>query len=364
MNLRRTPTKRERALNRREFLVRTAGTAAGAAALTSIGPLSSPALADSSGLTVPAGKRGIILYTVRDVISRRPDPANGIGGGFAYTLQQLSGMGYKQVEFAGYGQDTSILGRQITPAEIRKLLDDNGLIANGSHIGIDQVVNPDAWKRQLDTAATLGMAYLGTPSIPTSSPYKADWARVADQFNQAGQYSLTNYGISLYQHNHHGEYAFLLDAGPLDANGHPTRSTGLRGLQYFFTVTDPKYVWFEMDIYWAYVAQYRYQTYTDANGNKQTNIFDPIATVAANPHQFPLFHVKDGVRDNNSADGYDMVPAGTGVVPLQKLLNAIGDSGYHHPNYEQDNAPGDSAHPNQSLQFSQISYNNISSWRG
>lgn len=364
MHFRSTPTKRERALNRREFLARTAGTAAGAAALSSLGPLASPALADANGLTIPADKRGIILYTVRDVISRRPDPANGIGGGFAYVLQQLSGMGYKQVEFAGYTQDTSILGRQITPAEIRQLLDDNGLIANGSHIDISQVVNSDNWKNQLDVAATLGMQHLGTPSIPTSSPYPADWARVADQFNQAGQYSLTNYGIRLYQHNHHAEYAFLLDTGPLDANGHPTRSTGQRGLEYFFTVTDPKYVWFEMDIYWAYVAQYRYQTYTDASGNKATNIFDPIATVAANPHQFPLFHVKDGVRDTNVGDGYDMVPAGTGVVPLQKLLNTIGDSGYHHPNYEQDNAPGDSAHPNQSLQFSQISYENMASWRG
>ena len=38
MYLRRTPTKRQRELSRREFLIRMAGTAAGVAALASIGP--------------------------------------------------------------------------------------------------------------------------------------------------------------------------------------------------------------------------------------------------------------------------------------------------------------------------------------
>src|SRR5437763_8504018 len=113
MYLRRSPTQRQRALSRREFLARTAGTAAGAAALTSIGPFTTPALADARGVTVPPDKRGIILYTIRDVISREPDPANGINAGFAYALEQVSGMGYQQVEFAGYTQSTSILGRQI-----------------------------------------------------------------------------------------------------------------------------------------------------------------------------------------------------------------------------------------------------------
>jgi hypothetical protein len=50
------------------------------------------------------------------------------------------------------------------------------------------------------------------------------------------------------------------------------------------------------------------------------------------------------------------------VIPLQKLLNTIGDHGYHDPNYEQDNAPSNTD-PNQSLQFSQISYDNIAGWR-
>lgn len=358
--------KRELAqLSRRGFLTASAAVAAGSAALSAFGPGAPAAFAShggphggSHGVTVPPSRRGIILFTVRDVITRAPDPANGIGGGFRYAFEQLSAMGYREVEFAGYTQHTSILGRQITPKEIRQLLDDNGLVANGSHISIN-FNDPAGFEQQLDIAETLGMPYLGTPNIPTTSKYKSDWQRAADSFNAFGELAAKR-GIRLYQHNHHAEYDFLLDAGPLDANGKPTRSTGLRALEYFFTLVDPKLVWFEMDIFWAYVAQHRYQTYTDPKGRVSTSIFDPIATVAKMPHRFPLFHVKDGVPADN-ADGFDMVPAGTGVIPLKKLLDRVGDKGFHHPNYEQDNAPG--ADPGQSLRFSEISYENIASWR-
>jgi sugar phosphate isomerase/epimerase len=349
-------------LSRRRFL----GATAGAAAAMSLIPAAAYADEDlDSGRrgepTVLPGNRGIILYTVRDVITRAPDPASGLGGGFRYAFEQLAHMGYKQIEFAGYTQSTTILGRQITPAEIRQLMDDNGLVANGSHISID-FTNPDSFKQQLDIAATLGMPYLGTPSIPTGSRYKADWAKAADSFNKFGALAKAH-GIKLYQHNHHAEYNFLLDTGPKDANGNPTASSGLRGLEYFFTLTDPRLVWFEMDIFWGYVAQHRYQTYTDKHGRTRTSIFDPIRAVSERSHRFPLFHVKDGVRNDNNPDGYDMVPAGTGVVPLQKFLDAIGDKAYRHPNYEQDNAPGGAAAPGQSLEFSQTSYTNIAGWR-
>jgi sugar phosphate isomerase/epimerase len=316
---------------------------------------------DGGDPTVLPSHRGIILYTVRDVVSRAPDPASGIGGGFRYVFEQLARMGYKQVEFAGYTQHPSILGRQITPAEIRQLLDDNGLVANGSHIGFN-FGDPASFQAQLDIAETLGMPHLGTASIPTGSRYKSDWARAADNFNTFGRLARAR-KIKLYQHNHHAEYDFLLDAGAPDAKGNPTRSSGLRGLDYFFTLTEPELVWFEMDIYWGYVAQHRYQTYTDANGVVRTDIFDPIRAVQKRSHRFPLFHVKDGVPADN-ADGYTYTPVGTGVIPLQKLLEAVGEKGFRHPNYEQDNAPGGSAAPNQSLQASQLSYTNIASWRG
>lgn len=346
--------------SRRRFLSVSAGAAASAAAISMIPAVAAEATEAAGPPTVVPSHRGIILYSVRDVVTRAPNPGAGLNGGFKYVFEQLAAMGYKQVEFAGYTQSTSILGRQITPAEIRQLMDDNGLVANGSHISFD-FNNLDSFKAQLDIAETLGMPHLGTPSIPTSSHYKADWARAADNFNRYGELAKER-GIKLYQHNHHAEYQFLLDDGPLDGNGNPTRSSGLRGLEYFFTLTEPNLVFFEMDIYWGYVARHRYQTFTDASGAARTDLFDPVSTVADRTQRFPLFHVKDGVPANN-ADGYTMVPAGTGVIPLKELLNAIGKPGFRHPNYEQDNAPGGAGAPNQSLEFSQTSYTNMASWR-
>jgi sugar phosphate isomerase/epimerase len=347
-------------LNRRGFLAASAGAAA-----VSVFGTTAPALAGNEDRrhrrdTVPPPNRGIILYTVRDVVSRAPDPTTGLQGGFRYVFEQLSAMGYKQIEFAGYNQHPSILGRQITAAEIRQLLDDNGLIANGSHIGFN-FANPDAFEAQLDIAQTLGMKHLGTASIPTNSRYKPDWRIAADNFNGFGERAKAR-GIKLYQHNHHAEYQFLLDEGPLDAAGNPTASSGLRALEYFFPLVEPDLVWFEMDIFWAYVARHRYQTYTDKHGKIRTDLFDPIRTVKKRSHRFPLFHVKDGIRAD-VPDGYTMVPAGTGDVPLHAFLDAIGDADYRHPNYEQDNAPGGAAAPGQSLQFSQQSYTNIASWQ-
>jgi hypothetical protein len=42
----------------------------------------------------------------------------------------------------------------------------------------------------------------------------------------------------------------------------------------------------------------------------------------------------------------------------------MGARGYHNPNYEQDNAPGGSADPGQSLRFSEISAHNMLALRG
>src|SRR5690242_9504298 len=93
------------------------------ATATSVFSTTGPALANNSREereerarrrdTVPPPNRGIILYTVRDVVSRAPDPSTGLQGGFRFVFEQLSAMGYKQVEFAGYNQSTAILGRQI-----------------------------------------------------------------------------------------------------------------------------------------------------------------------------------------------------------------------------------------------------------
>ncbi|MEU7901405.1 sugar phosphate isomerase/epimerase [Actinoplanes sp. NPDC049118] len=303
---------------------------------------------------IPARNRGLMLYSVRDRITAAPDDS-GVPYGFERVLARVAELGYAEVEFAGYDQSTEILGRQITPAEIRRILDDNGLVANGAHTRID----PDTFERQMDIAQTLGMANIGTGADPSGSPYPADWDVAADLWNGLGRRAHAR-GLRLYTHNHAAAYSFLLDEGPPDAAGRPTRSSGTRRLEYFFGRADPRYVFFELDIYWAYVARFRYRRYVDRSGAERTGLFDPILNVAANSRRFPLFHAKDGDRDSTRADGHVMTPLGEGDIDFQRFFATIGDPDFRHPNWEQDTAPGGAANPAQSLEFAARSYRNMS----
>ena len=79
--------------------------------------------------------------------------------GFAQVLERLAEIGYHGIEFAGYTQSTAILGRQITPAEIRQILDDNGLIAVGGHGSIpapQRRPHMAAFEAHIENALTLG----------------------------------------------------------------------------------------------------------------------------------------------------------------------------------------------------------------
>jgi sugar phosphate isomerase/epimerase len=346
------------ALTRRRIIAASAGAAAalgavGLPVLQTGGPATAKGTWQVDPL-IPQQNRGIILYSVRDRISAAPDDS-GVPYGFERVLARLAEMGYKEIEFAGYTQHTSVLGRQITPAEIRKILDDNGLVANGTHTSI----NAASFQQQLDIAEELGMKNIGTGGDPTGSAYQSDWDAAADLWNELGRQAKAR-GLRLYTHNHDAAYGFLLDSGPLDANGKPTRSSGIRKLEYFMGKTDPKHVFFELDIFWAYVARYKHTKYVNSSGRERTDLFDPILTVANRPKRFPLFHAKDGTKNTAVPNGYDMIPFGKGDINFQQFFQTIGESDFHHANWEMDTAPGGVANPGQSLDFANISYRNMS----
>ncbi len=353
-------------MSRGKFLGVVAGASASAAALASGWPLNA---LGGNGVLIPAGKRSIILFTVRDRISAAPD-TTGVPYGFERVFARLAEIGYTGIEFAGYNQSTQILGRQITRAEIRAALDANGLQAVGSHGNIPGTLTDAslaAFRAYCQTAATLGQLYVGTGGDPTGSNFKADWDAAGERWNTLGEIALTEFGLKLYPHNHDAVYSFLLDSGPLDALGRPTRSSGIRKMEYFLTISDPRYVHIEMDIYWAHVAQHRFRTYTDPDGVTQEKIFDPGALVAANSKRFALFHAKDGARTTDPpgvGSGYVMVPFGEGDIDFTRFFSEMGAKGAHYPMYEQDNAPGGSADPGRSLRFAEVSYDNMAALRG
>ena len=190
-------------LNRRQFMAATTGMAA-AAAVTAPSALASP-VGNANGILIPAPKRGIILYTVRDAVSRDPLTSD-LASGFKEVLTELSNIGYRQIEFAGLRQHANAEGgadlNNVAGATLlRSWLDANGLEAEGNHGSVPSSVT-DATITAFDTACEianiLGMGHIGTGSDPTNSALVGDWQAAAERWNFFGERA-SRHGLSARQ---------------------------------------------------------------------------------------------------------------------------------------------------------------------
>jgi sugar phosphate isomerase/epimerase len=315
-----------RSIDRRAFLHAVAGStvAVGAAAMAAPGA----AAQTRGGRLIPRANIGIQLWSVRDKVWQL---------GFATVFEELSRMGYREVEFAGYDQFE--VG-PITPEEIRRLLDENGLKGVSSHRPIDDFRND--LERHLDIAQTLGLRYLGTPEAPTggfgtaTDRTAAGYRAAAEQFNEWGAAAAAR-GIGFFQHNHCVEFSFATD------------DPRVRLYDVFLRHTDPRFVFLQMDILWAY------------GGARQYPGFRPVDYVKANPRRYPMFHLKDGVplsdpmRDNSYLD----VEFGQGVIPYEEFFSELRGRERYRYLWEQDTGPDVLPNPPGSLGAAERSYGEI-----
>lgn len=426
-------------LSRRQFLKVGAGVTAGAATLAALGPsavLAAPP-AGKGGRLIPAGKVGTITFTQRDVPGRvgiaasaelgtnptmgylggptfPADPADlgplvPLPGGWLELFEFLASAGYKQIEFAGYGQNANNPGGTASygsssearanylayATRLRGLLDEFGLQAIGNHGFI-----PNTWfgpnsaggtmsaadelryLTELEFAATLGMAYMGTGGDPTSANNRnlEPWTVSGEKWEALNELSINSFGIQLYPHNHSPAYSFLQDGPMVEVTEHrvtgepitPTMvrsESGKRLMEYYLEITNPDLCVIELDIYWAHVAQHQHRWYYDHEGKRTERIFDPLALVASQPMRFALYHAKDGDRTDQApgvGNGYNIIPFGdpTSDIDFGTFFKNQGAKGFHNANYEQDNAPGGSSDPGRSLRYSVLSAANMTALRG
>jgi sugar phosphate isomerase/epimerase len=107
-----------------------------------------------------------------------------------------------------------------------------------------------------------------------------------------------------------------------------------------------------MDIFWAYVGQFRYSEWTDPSGTVHPRPFEPLDYVKAHPERYPLFHVKDGTSNPASPRGYDFANVGDGVIDFRTFFDEMPRRGAHHLIMERDDASSD---PEGSLHSAQVS---------
>jgi sugar phosphate isomerase/epimerase len=248
-------------------------------------------------------KVGVQLYTVRDDMKKD----------FAGTIAKVASAGYKEVEFAGYFDHK--------PAEVRAILDKNGLTAPSCHFGYDVVQKhlPET----LDAAHTIGHTYIVCPWIDEGERKSADgWKRVCETFNKAGEAS-KKAGIQFGYHNHWWEFA------PDAALG------GKLAYDHLLESTDADLVKMEMDLAWISVAGQ-----------------DPVAYFNHYPGRFPLVHVKDfkslphltpqqlATYNSDKLEKEEMTEPGSGVIDWKRLFSNSDKGGIKHFFVEHD-APKD-----------------------
>jgi len=222
---------------------------------------------------------GIQLYSVRDLMAKD----------FEGTLAQLAQIGYKEVEFAGF------YGRK--PADIRALLQRDGLTAPSAHLGFD-VLSKDT-DQTMAAVAELGAQYATVAWTPQEERGGTDkWKSIADKFNAAGRIAKAH-GISFAYHNHDFEFEPCVGSAlPFDV---------------LLQNTDPALVNFEMDVYWVNHA-----------GQK------PVDYITKYPNRFVMLHLKDG----GPAPAYTMTDVGSGTIDFASILRA--DTALQHAFVEKD----------------------------
>ena len=261
----------ENTINRRDLLSATA-----AAGIIAAGALSRTAHADTSRLP------GVQLYTVREAMAKDVDT----------TLRAIAGIGYQEVEFAGYFGHTA--------GEIRAMLDRYGLTSPSTHVDIPALL--DDMDAVVGNAAEIGhdyvtIAWLNEEERSSIANYHR-WAEVANKLGEACQ----SHGMRAAYHNHDFEFFPLEGVVPFDL---------------LLDETESELFDFELDFYWV------------QKGGE--DIRDILAKCDG---RVTLSHIKDMDADGN------MTAVGAGTIDFAGILADPVASSIRHCFVEHDH-PGD-----------------------
>lgn len=116
---------------------------------------------------------GLQLYAVRGEFSRN------VPG----TLSTVAKLGYKGVEFWGYGGTPKVY-QEYTATDLRKMLDESGLKCCGMHLEL-KALEGDNLKRTVENNQTLGNEYLNVAMAKEKMGSEDKIAELAEFLNQA-----------------------------------------------------------------------------------------------------------------------------------------------------------------------------------
>jgi sugar phosphate isomerase/epimerase len=281
-----------RRISRRNFLKTASASVAFAAACTDASWL----MANPLGLPL-----GLQLYSVRELL---PKDYEG-------TLGQLSAMGYREVEAAGF------FGR--SASDVKHTMEQAGLRCVSAHYSyadlaprLDDIV---------EFGKALGLEYIicASPGIPEGTSAKSadkkvareamtldDWRWNAEQFNRLGE-RVNAAGMKFGYHNHTAEFRAV---------------KGVVIYDELLRLTDPAKVTMEMDCGWVIV------------GGK-----NPVDYLRRYPARISMLHVKDFKLSGAPGSDTDPPPSaelGRGSIDYRPIFVAAKKANIKHAFIEQE----------------------------
>lgn len=230
---------------------------------------------------------------------------------FRKTMQKVKEIGYDGVELAGlYG---------IPAAEIRKILDEVGLIPVSAHVS--ELMTSDNLDAVLDDYITIGVKYIAVPYLGEGlRPGDKDFDKVLKKIENIG-IAARKKGLTLLYHNHDFEFVKMPD--------------GSYGLDYMYAHTSPDNLKTELDTCWVNV------------GGE-----NPAEFLRKYTGRAPVVHLKDfegskseqmyeliGIKSEQKKDvknTFRFRPVGYGKQDFKSILAASIDAGAEYVVVEQD----------------------------
>jgi sugar phosphate isomerase/epimerase len=222
------------------------------------------------------GPIGLQLYSLRAQF----------GTNVSGTLDEVKSFGFKYAELAGtYG---------LPPEKFKQELSARGIKPIAAHFGYERY--RDDAEAVAKEAKELGLAYAGCAWIPHSGDFDEKTCREAiGVFNKAGEV-MAKHGLKFFYHVHGFEFQPFGQGTLLDL---------------LFSETNPKYVNYEMDIFWiVFPGQ------------------DPVKLLEKYPNRWQLMHLKDmrkGTQTGALTGGTDVkndAALGDGLMDLPAILGA------------------------------------------
>ncbi|MEM1339921.1 MAG: sugar phosphate isomerase/epimerase [Bacteroidota bacterium] len=235
---------------------------------------------------------GLALYTVRDDMAKDA----------LATLEAVAATGYSYVEAAGYDKGKYY---GMAPEKFKETIAALKLQPISTHQSSITLTNAE---EQFSAAKQVGFTYFVIP-IPPMGMFTYDRTSrtmgmkgtvqdLTKILNELGEKASAN-GLQLLYHNHDFEFK--------------PNEDGIIPMDYLLENTNPEYVNFEIDLFWAVKAG-----------------VDPVAYFEKYPGRFKAWHVKD------MSDEGQFAPVGEGLIDFSQILTHKETAGMQYYFVEQD----------------------------